>query len=182
MLHAALQPGSTTTHLIFVNKTTNTAALNRLGVHYQVTGGAITVDSSDNTTAVQQVAFNAILGVVPATPAPTQTVTVPVTGPTYVAPPVYTPPAYSGSSVWAWEYAVVGQPSNIHIHVHSSADINSSNLAELYEGQSAGVVCSVSGPSVSSYSGTSSNWDYVTSPAVGWIADVFLQGFVPPRC
>ena len=41
---------------------------------------------------------------------------------------------------------------------------------------SAAIVCSVQGTTVSTtYAGSSSNWDYVTSPFVGWVPDVFLD-------
>ena len=89
-----------------------------------------------------------------------------------------------------WAPPVSPIPYGIHIHVHSAASVNSANLAEIYEGTSAGIVCSVVGENVSSYGGSSSNWDYVSYPAAGWVADVFLDtrtagdpnGSVAPRC
>ncbi|MGZ4664889.1 MAG: hypothetical protein ACXV5Q_07520 [Frankiaceae bacterium] len=89
-----------------------------------------------------------------------------------------------------WASLVSPIPYGIHIHVHGAPSLSSANLAEINEGTSVGIVSSVVGDNVSSYGGSSSNWDFVTYPAAGWVADVFLDtrtagdpsGAVAPRC
>ena len=66
--------------------------------------------------------------------------------------------------------------------MHNTPSLSGANVGEVFDGESVAVVCSITGESVSSYSGTSANWDYVTSPSSGWVADVFLNTAVPPRC
>jgi len=128
------------------------------------------------------------------TPVPTHTVLVPVPGPTvqvpvpvpgptsYVPAPVAPAPVYPYSSVWSWAPLVSGLP--LSVHVHPTTNIYSGNLATVY-GEVA-IVCSAVGQTVSTtYFGvpaSSSNWDYVTYPIAGWVADVFIQTSVPPRC
>lgn len=104
--------------------------------------------------------------------------------PTVVVQP---PSSYYGytptyTSVWNWAYPVSPVPAGIHIHVHDTPSLSGANVGEVFDGESVAVVCSITGESVSSYSGTSANWDYVTSPSSGWVADVFLNTAVPPRC
>lgn len=125
----------------------------------------------------------------------TKSVTVPVPGPTIVVPgPVVTvnpaPPPVYNTAVWMWAPPVSPIPYGMRIYVHSGPSASSTSLAEVYAGTSAGIVCSVSGENVTSYAGSSSNWDYVMYPAGGWVADVFLDtrsggdpdGAIAPRC
>jgi len=111
-------------------------------------------------------------------PGPTQTVTVPQP---YVPP--YIPP-YNSGSVYTWAGAATPIPAGIHIHIHPTTDINSGNLAEVFSWTSVGVVCATQGPNVATYTGNTTRWDYVTSPAVGWVSDGFLNTNGPgiPSC
>lgn len=113
-------------------------------------------------------------------PGPTVQVPVPVPGPTqYVpAPQPYNPPApyVPSSSVW------MSAPTN-----HSTVVFSQPNVGiqeHLDAGQYVSIVCSVSGPYIDSPYGGSSNWDYVTAPYVGYVADarVNTSGSTAPRC
>ncbi len=137
------------------------------------------------------------------TPAPRPTVTVtvpvpvpvPVPGPTrYVpvpVPSVYTPPPYYNpitSSVWGWYGPALPIPAGIRIHVHTSPDLNTPNVAEItaYDGGRVGVVCAINGgPTINTYTGTTSRWDYVNFAGItGWVSDGFLNtpGPAIPNC
>jgi len=94
----------------------------------------------------------------------------------------------SSEVVWMWA-PKVATPAGVTVHVHTSTSQYATNLGAVYD--SAGIVCSAPGETVSTgYAGSSSNWDYVTYPAAGWVADVFLDtrtpsnpsGAVAPRC
>ena len=112
-------------------------------------------------------------------PGPTVTVPAAVPGPTVTVPfPDYTP--YPTSDVWAWEQLVTPVPDGTgRTHISTEPNVTSSVVATVYPGTSVAVVCRVSGYDVD---GRSINWDKVTSPAYGWMADMYLQGSPPPDC
>ena len=109
-------------------------------------------------------------------------------------PPVYVIPPYydyyygyrypTSSAVWGTFPLVYPLDNGAYVYVHTNTQIASGHSGTIYPGGTVDVVCSVVGDNVTTRNGESSNWDYVTSPAVGWVADVFVDtgGGIPPRC
>lgn len=85
-------------------------------------------------------------------------------------------PSASGT----WESLVSPIPDGTSsVGVNVSADIHSAVVTHVYPGTSVYVVCSVRGTDVD---GRSINYDYITSPATGWMADQYLDGSPPAHC
>ena len=101
---------------------------------------------------------------------------------------VVAPPHYS-RGVWMWAPVVSNLTASESAYV-CNIPSNAGGYVGTVDG-SAAIICSVQGTTVSTtYAGSSSNWDYVTSPFAGWVPDVFLDtrssghlnGAVAPRC
>jgi hypothetical protein len=123
--------------------------------------------------------------VAPTTTAPkTKTVYVPV--PVYEPPAAsYTPPSQAPVDLSVWQYAPPASYILNSVYVHTTADLTSSHVDQVFVGQNLGVICSVQGQEVTEY-GDSSQWDYVQSPndIYGWVADEFINvdGPAVPAC
>ena len=101
---------------------------------------------------------------------------------------VVAPPHYS-RGVWMWAPVVSNLTASESAYVGNIPSNAGGYVGTVYG--SAAIICSVQGTTVSTtYAGSSSNWDYVTSPFAGWVPDVFLDtrssghpnGAVAPRC
>jgi hypothetical protein len=59
-----------------------------------------------------------------------------------------------------------------------------SNEQNNFVGSAVGVICSVKGDVVTDVFGSSSNWDYVTYPSAGWVAEEYVNtsNQIAPRC
>ena len=77
------------------------------------------------------------------------------------------------------------------VTVRDTPSMSGTPVGRIYVGESVNVVCSTAGGYVSTaYTGSSSNWDWVTSPTSGWVSDAYVdtrtagshQGAVAPRC
>jgi hypothetical protein len=121
-------------------------------------------------------------------PAPKPTPTVTVTAPPAPAPAL-TPPPAPVQGVWMWAPVVFNLTASESAYVYNVPSNAGGYVGTVYG--SAAIICSVQGTTVSTtYAGSSSNWDYVTSPFAGWVPDVFLDtrssghpnGAVAPRC
>ena len=103
-----------------------------------------------------------------------------------IQPPTYYPDApeyYNNYQVWeTWPLAYWDH--NAPVYVYNSASQSSGYSGLIPAGSEVGIICSVVGDAVSISGVTSSNWDYVTAPSVGWVADAYIDsgGAVAPRC
>lgn len=106
--------------------------------------------------------------------------------PTYPDYQPYTP-SYTG--VWG-SFPLISEVQD-SVTVRDTPSTSGSPVGRIYVGGSVNVVCSSPGEYVSTAnSGSSSNWDRVTSPTSGWVSDAYVdtrtagspQGAIAPRC
>jgi hypothetical protein len=99
------------------------------------------------------------------------------------------PPSYyygyvpSYPNVWG-SYPLISSVTQF-VSVRAIPSSSSTAVAKIYVGENVDVVCSVTGENVTTESGnSSSNWDYVRTPAPGWVADAYVTtpGSLVPRC